>query len=58
MTIPEEKKNILLDDLLRARLEGAFVSPCGTEGAIWEDFPESPEEYPSELTLEPLPEAE
>jgi len=41
-----EKKNIPLEDLLRARLEGAFVSPCGTEGARWEGFPEWPEEFP------------
>jgi len=46
MTASEEKRNILLDDLLRARLEGAFVSPCGTEGALWEGFPEEPDEYP------------
>ncbi len=44
MTVSEEKRDILLDDLLRARLEGAFVSPCGTEGALWEGFPECPEE--------------
>ena len=46
MAVSEEKRNILLDDLLRARLEGAFVSPCGTEGALWEGFPGGPEEYP------------
>ena len=46
MTASEEKRDILLNDLLRARLEGAFVSPCGTEGAQWEGFPEWPEEYP------------
>jgi hypothetical protein len=44
MAVSEEKRNILLDDLLRARLEGAFVSPCGTEGVLWEDFSEWPEE--------------
>ncbi len=48
MTVSEEKRNILLDDLLRARLEGAFVSPCGTEGAGWEGFPDWPEECPSD----------
>jgi hypothetical protein len=58
MTISEEKKNILLNDLLRARLEGAFVSPCGTEGALWEGFTESPEEYPFEPILESLPKAD
>jgi hypothetical protein len=47
MTVSEEKRNILLDDLLRARLEGASVSPCGTESAGWEGFPEWPEECPS-----------
>ena len=46
MTESTEKRNILLGDLLRARLEGAFVSPCGTEGARWEGFPEWPEEFP------------
>jgi hypothetical protein len=44
MTVSEEKRNILLDDLLRARSEGAFVSPCGTEGALWEGFSEWLEE--------------
>ena len=58
MTIPEEKTNKLLDDLLRARSEGAFVSPCGTEGALWEGFPEGPEEYPFDLILESLPKAD
>lgn len=46
MKVSKEKRNILLDDLLRARMEGAFVSPCGTEGALWEGFPEWPEEFP------------
>ncbi len=37
---------ICLEDCLRARREGAFVSPCGTEGARWEGFPEWPEPFP------------
>jgi hypothetical protein len=52
MAVSEEKRDILLDDLLRARLEGAFVSPCGTEGALWEGFPEWPEEYPDDVLLD------
>jgi hypothetical protein len=58
MAVSEEKRDILLDDLLRARSEGAFVSPCGTEGALWEGFPEGPEEYPFDLILESLPKAD
>ena len=46
MTVEEEKRDILMEDILRARLEGAFISPCGTEGARWEGFPEWPEEFP------------
>ncbi len=62
MTVGEgEREEILFDYILRARLEGAFVSPCGTEGARWEGafvspcgtegarwegFPEWPEEFP------------
>ncbi len=46
MTVSEDERDILLNDLLRARLEGALVSPCGTEGALWEGFPGGPEEYP------------
>ena len=49
MTESKEKKNILFEDLLRARMEGAFVSPCGTEGARWEGFPEWPEEFPYDV---------
>jgi hypothetical protein len=52
MKVPEEKRDILLEDLLRARLEGAFVSPCGTEGAQWEGFPEPPEEYPHDAFVD------
>ncbi|MGA2405080.1 MAG: hypothetical protein ABSG91_25860 [Syntrophobacteraceae bacterium] len=46
MTVAEGKREILFDHILRARLEGVFVSPCGTEGARWEGFPEWPEEFP------------
>ncbi len=48
----EDRRQIPLDDILRARLEGAFVSPCGTEGARWEGFPEWPEEFPYDVFLE------
>lgn len=44
--VPERNTFIPLDDLLRSRSEGAFVSPCGTEGCRWEGFPEWPEEFP------------
>jgi len=46
MAALEDQKQIPLDDVSRARLEGAFVSPCGTEGCRWEGFPEWPEEFP------------
>jgi hypothetical protein len=46
ITVTEGKGDILLEDIFRARREGAFVSPCGTEGARWEGFPEWPEEFP------------
>ena len=49
MTVEEEKRDILMEDILRARLEGAFISPCGTEGARWEGFPEWPEEFPYDI---------
>lgn len=39
-------EEIPYEDYLRARQEGAFVSPCGTEGCLWEGFPEWPEEFP------------
>ncbi|MGO9372589.1 MAG: hypothetical protein ACLQBD_10890 [Syntrophobacteraceae bacterium] len=45
----EGKKDIIFEDILRARLEGAFISPCGTEGARWEGFPEWPEEFPYDI---------
>ncbi|MHC1729741.1 MAG: hypothetical protein AB9866_27680 [Syntrophobacteraceae bacterium] len=38
--------DIPFEDYLRTRQEGAFVSPCGTEGCLWEGFPEWPEEFP------------
>lgn len=44
--VPEGERDVALEDILRARSEGAFVSPCGTEGCRWEDFPEWPEEFP------------
>lgn len=43
---PRGREHIPIDDISRARLEGAFVSPCGTEGCRWEGFPEWPEEFP------------
>ena len=49
VTVTEAKKDIFLEDILRARLEGAFISPCGTEGARWEGFPEWPEEFPYDI---------
>ena len=49
MTVSEDERDILLNDLLRARLEGASVSPCGTESAGWEGFPEWPEEFPYDI---------
>jgi hypothetical protein len=49
MTVEEEKSDILMADILRARLEGVFISPCGTEGARWEGFPEWPEEFPYDI---------
>ncbi len=47
--VVEGKRDILLEDILRARLEGVFISPCGTEGARWEGFPEWPEEFPYDI---------
>lgn len=44
--VSESKIGITLDNISRSRLEGAFVSPCGTEGCRWEGFPEWPEEFP------------
>ena len=49
ITVAEGKRDILLEDILRARLEGVFISPCGTEGARWEGFPEWPEEFPYDI---------
>ena len=49
ITVEEAKRDMLLEDILRARLEGAFISPCGTEGARWEGFPEWPEEFPYDI---------
>ena len=46
MASADGKRDILLEDILCARREGALVSPCGTEGARWEGFPEWPEEFP------------
>ena len=46
LTVSRNQKHIHLDDILRARREGVFVSPCGTEGCRWEGFPEWPEEFP------------
>ncbi len=46
ITITEVPKEIPPGDLLRARQEGVFVSPSGTEGCLWEGFPEWPEEFP------------
>lgn len=40
--------NIPLEDCIRSRQEGAFVSPCGTEGCQWDGFPESPEDLSDE----------
>jgi hypothetical protein len=45
-TVPQGDRHMPLDEISRSRLEGAFVSPCGTEGARWEGFPEWPEEFP------------
>jgi hypothetical protein len=49
IAVVEGKRDILLEDILRARLEGVFISPCGTEGARWEGFPEWPEEFPYDI---------
>ncbi len=46
--------DVALEDILRARSEGAFVSPCGTEGCRWEDFPEWLEEFPYDASGEGL----
>ncbi len=46
VAVPQDRGHIPQDDISRARLEGAFVSPCGTEGCRWEGFPEWPEEFP------------
>ncbi len=43
---PANARLIELENIQRARREGAFVSPCGTEGARWEGFPEWPEPFP------------
>jgi hypothetical protein len=52
MEVRGGKRDMLLDDLLRARSEGAFVSPCGTEGCRWEGFPEWPEEFPYDAFMD------
>jgi hypothetical protein len=44
--VQQDQKHIALDAISRSKMEGAFVSPCGTEGARWEGFPEWPEEFP------------
>ena len=36
------------DDYARSRREGAFISPCGTEGCQWDGFPDPPDEPPDE----------
>jgi len=35
--------DIPCEEYERARREGAFVSPCGTEGCQWDGFPEPPD---------------
>ncbi len=50
--IEAENPAITYDDCLRSREEGAFVSPCGTEGCLWEGFPEWPEEFPYDAFLD------
>ncbi len=50
--IPEAPREILSSDLLRSRLEGVFISPCGTEGCLWEGFPEWPEEFPYDAFID------
>ncbi len=37
---------IAYSECRRSMEEGAFISPCGTEGCLWEGFPEWPEEFP------------
>ncbi len=39
----DPKPEIPLEDCERALKEGAFVSPCGTEGCQWDGFPEPPD---------------
>ncbi|MFZ2448556.1 MAG: hypothetical protein WAW37_19520 [Syntrophobacteraceae bacterium] len=44
----DEPAEIPFDDYTRARREGAFISPCGTEGCQWDGFPEPPDDSESE----------
>jgi hypothetical protein len=52
MSIPEKENDpikepipdIPVEEYARSRLEGAFLSPFGTEGCQWEGFPELPED--------------
>ncbi|MEN6441918.1 MAG: hypothetical protein ABFD97_25430 [Syntrophobacter sp.] len=60
MSSPFDEKNrksprmedTLLDDYARSRREGAFISPCGTEGCQWDGFPEPPDAQTEETESE------
>jgi hypothetical protein len=43
-----EASEIPFEDYARARREGAFVSPCGTEGCQWDGFPEPSDTSPED----------
>lgn len=37
-------EDVFVENYLRTRREGAFLSPFGTEGCQWDGFPEPPED--------------
>ncbi len=47
-----DSSELPVEDYARARREGAFISPCGTEGCQWDGFPEPPEDTESEKESE------
>jgi hypothetical protein len=57
MSISDDKKHVMerpapdipIEDCIRSRQEGAFVSPCGTEGCQWDGFPEPPDDLMGEM---------
>ncbi len=56
---PDEKnrkspsmEDTLQEEYARSRREGAFISPCGTEGCQWDGFPEPPDAQTEEAESE------